>query len=391
MSGFSANMAGDGLAPSGPADGGGGLSGEAGTASYDSGADGLTFSSQIPNSEREIEFSGTDGEIYVINLVFGGAGRDGFQIVSTTDSFDVESAREVAFDCDSDGNFVHGFDEPDGGGASGKIKFRAIYVDGTAKSMTVEIWDAGKNVLLDTITATATIIDPFLAEAVNQGADFLYCARDKLPGILNNSDVVMEDLIGGEPDMLATLLPGTVDWGIVATTSFVSPSLGQVLSCITRNAATDFALVNALSSPIRALLAIVRIVDKTGGVTEGWVCTDTTSNLNHVLEYLNPSAVGSASPNPGFTNFPHGGADWMCGCIRQSGTTDWQHWSEIGGTWEDIGTQTWSDTYAMRDSLRVGFTNNVLTGTKRIEIAAIVGWFTNPGEAALEAVYGAAA
>ncbi|MHA2062810.1 MAG: hypothetical protein ACXABY_00275 [Candidatus Thorarchaeota archaeon] len=371
-----------------------GVSGGTGTFTYDSGAAGLTFGVDVqPNTTREIEFSGAGDKLaYTIRLEFSGPGTSGFQVDGATDSFDVESPRDVAFACDSGEDFVHGFSEPSGGGASAKIRFRALYTDGTAESMTVKIYNAGTNVLVDTITCSATVIDPFLAACLAQSADYIYSARDlvdKNPMV--NNDVVLEDISGNsEPDMVATLAGGTTDWSLEEDDSpYVSPSLARALTLTTRNSATDYALVNALSSASRAILAVVQITDTSGGVTEGFVSTDTTVNLNHALEYLNPSAVGSASPNPGFTNFAHGGATWLCGCIRQAGTTDWQHWSDADGTWEDIGTQTWADTFAMRDSLRIGFTNNITTGTKQIRILAIVGWFSDPGEPALEAVYDA--
>jgi len=172
--------------------------GAAGGITYDSGATGLTFGVGVsPGATKDIVLSGDGtGESYSVRLVFSGTGIAGFNIPQFVKN-GTTYVRPTPFEPSGGEDFVIGFDKLNNDTGSITVRFTAEFTTGLAEAMTVEIYNAGTGVLIDTIIATATVIDPVIA-AVKSDPNYLgfWSASGVNTGLLLDGDVVFREQTG---------------------------------------------------------------------------------------------------------------------------------------------------------------------------------------------------
>lgn len=245
--------------------GGGGLAD--GTWQVDT-ADTVLVLGTTTGTPAEVEISGlTVGNgTHLVRAVFSGD-TDAWEIDRVTRN-GVDDVLDTAFQPSGGQEFPLAVDEPASGDPSTmtcKIRFRPLYTDGTAKSMTVQLYD-GAGTLVKTLTASHTFSDFLAGKAAEFGGFIEGWSMEQLAnGTINNTDTVATAATGTEADLTATMAGAfDGDWSIESATppGVGTGPLAKYLRALNYGGtgATDqaYASLGALSANPQTIIGLFR-------------------------------------------------------------------------------------------------------------------------------------
>jgi hypothetical protein len=367
-----------------------------GAFTYDSGVDGLTFGSGAPPAPKVLAFTGLDdGSSYAVRFEFSGADTSKFKATVVTKNAVVDPLATPHFA--SSGSLTVGVTEP-GGGATWSVTFDTINTFGVEATMTVEIYDAGSGLLIDTITATATnTLDVFVVEALTNASCLGVWGSIQAattPPYYVNGNSVYQDFSGkGEDDLelvgaavpndefkwaYSTDSPGTE--GVCASSVFrefgASGYLGiiSVLAATKRSGMILFRIANWTSADV----AVYGDSGLTVGLgTDGRISVGRDGGQRYVQ---------MPTPRISITEV----TTWQCVAWRKPSADGAPvvYVSKIGGTgvWKDQGSATMATAYNDTDGMQAQSAGTT-GGTPTAYTSVIATFSADILEAGLEALY----
>lgn len=188
-----------------------------GSVTYDDGATGLSWPAGDA-SVRTITFTTQgDGEAYLVRLAHSGADAQYFQIIGYTRGSETVDLSAGPIDVSNTPEYAIAVDDPNGAPTTITVSYEPKYKGSVSANMSVELYDGGKGELLDTITASHTMGNPFY-QSVESDPNFLYVydVGGVLPGTkLANQDIATPTPAGPGPTLRVKNQSGGESFSVV--------------------------------------------------------------------------------------------------------------------------------------------------------------------------------
>lgn len=337
----------------------------------------LTWGSVTAPSRESITVA-SDGGVAGARLDFTGDAAS-FQIVSV-DGHDLA----VPVLCSVAGSWYLGPES----GADAVIEIEPAVPTGAAESMTVTLVDV-EGATVDTATATATWTDAYLgAVQAAAGALGLWSARDLTAGTLAHGATVLTEVLGTGAGLIEMVRTGGTAWSVQAAGK-VAGSLGQSVQIEVAEAATYAALTETLSAVEAGCLWFRWPTSK----PNYWLAWMATAGVPGIMEADTELVIFADAANIGLNVSGGGGSggvahaaiavgEWAFMAWRRSAGTTYLYVSKSG--WKDVGENSSALSWSNNRGIRLGGQGGVALP---VQLAGIVVFSADPGEAGLQALF----